>query len=434
MLDYLFIVVLIIIASLIALVAMYVALHQPRLFLAGYLLLSTRMFGFLPMTVSVRVPFIMFFLHCAMILSVIVWFLRGRKFSSRMIVLFLVCVSSMTAFGVLYPYYLGFSNIRSAIVDGKEMFGYAALVYLAIHSRHFDFDYFLRFFCFAGIVLVAILIVGRVFDFCPPGYVRYGEARIIQVRHIMYISLAACLVAPRMLRPHISFPYAFLLLSLMGGLAIQGHRSVLLTTILAISVLYLVRARAHPAIKFVSILAVFPFLFGLYFMDNGRFYEVYFLQPISELKHSEGAIASRKYINAGRFEFIEQRPLLGYGFIDETSSLGWSINEQSVSSFNQTLGVVDSGYVDMLVRFGIVGTLFFCLVLGFVLLKRLRNVRSLGDGQLAMALFLSTYFLMNYTWSVFTYGFGISCVCVALFLLYSKESGEVQKKRTYDKI
>lgn len=409
------------VASLTAPVCMYVIFHKPRLFYTAYLLLSTRMFGFLPMSLSLRVNAVMFFLHCAMILAVVALLLKKRKFSSRMVVLFLAAVFSLIAFGILYPYFMGFSNIRCAIVDGKEMFAYAALAYLAIHYKHFDFDYFLKIFCFAGVVLTIILIVGHVTGYCPPGYNRLWGTRIIKVHHNIYLSLAACLVASRILKPRVNLPYAFLLMFLLAGLFLQGHRSIVLTTLLAISLLWLVRA--HSAIKFVSVLAVLPVLVGLCFLDNGRYYETHLLEPISELKSGEGAaISSRSILNAVRYEYIRERPLLGYGFIHRTSSLGIPVAERKLNRFSLSLSVVDSGYVDMCVRFGIVGTVFFCFVLGFLLLERFANVRRLDDGQLAAALFLSTYFLINYTWSVFTFGFGIICSCVVVFLLYHNHS------------
>lgn len=416
--DYILIVAfLVTLLLLTAPVWMYIIVYQPRLFYAGYLLLVTKMFGFLPMILGSRVKAIIFFVHCGMILAVVALLLMGRKFSSRTVVLFLTCVFSLIAFGVLYPYFLGFSSISSAIVDGKDMFGYAALAYLAIHSRRFDFDYFLRLFCFVGVVFTVVIIVGHITGYCPPSYYHVWETHIVKVHHNTYISLAVCLVASRMLKPRINFPCTFLFLFLLAGLLLQGHRSIVLATLLAVSLLWLVRA--HSAIKFVSVLAILPFLFGIFFLDNGRYFEAYVLEPISEVKNKEtGAIVARSRVNAFRFGYMEQRPLLGYGFIDETSSLGRTIAEQSDNRFKQTMGIVDSGYVDMRIRFGIVGMLAFCFVLGFLLLERFVHARHLGDEQVAMALFLSTFFLVNYTWSVFTYGFGIMCVCVAIYLMY----------------
>lgn len=408
------------VAALAAPVGMYVILKKPRLFFTIYLLFSTKMFGFMPMIVGLHMKAIMFFLHFAMILVVVGLLFIGRKFSDRMIVLFLACVSSLIAFGILYPYFLGFSSISSAIVDGKDMFGYAVLAYLAIHSRHFDFDYFLKLFCFVGVMLTAAIIVWHISGYCPPSYYHIGGTRIIGVNYTSYIALATCLLFLRMLKSHISFYSVFLFLFLITGLLIQGHRSIFLATLLVISSLWLVRAQS--SIKLRCIMIGLPLLLSLHLVSDGRYFETMVAEPISQLRGSSyGAIESRKFINAVRLRYIEQRPLLGYGFIDETSSLGWPIASQSVSRFNQSLGVVDSGYVDMMVRFGIVGTLFFYLVLGFAFFERLRNARRLSDAQLAMLLLLASFFLVNYTWSVFTYGFGISCTCVAIFLLYREK-------------
>lgn len=395
---------------------MYIILHQPRLFLALYLLLSTKLFGFVPMDISLRIPAIMFFVHCAMILAVVASLFMGRRFSNRLILIFLVCICSLILFGILYPYYLGFSNIKSAVIDGKDMFGYVVLAYLAINFRSFDYDYFSKLFCFIGVVLTAVLIVGYITGYCPPGYTQIWRSNIVQVHYSTYISIAVCLWASSMLKPRINVLNAFLFLFLNTGLLIQGHRSILIATLLVVSLLWLVKA--HLSIKYLYIIIGIPLLLSINLMSDGRYFETTVLKPILEIQNSTGSIGSRNILNAERLEYIEDRPLFGYGFIDETSLLGWPIAKLSSSRFSKTLGTVDSGYIDMIVRFGIVGTLLFCLILGAVLFERLRNMRGHSEYQLAMLFFLATFFAVNYTWSVFTYRFGIVCVCVAIYLTH----------------
>ena len=191
-------------------VGMYFALQHPRFFFAAYLLLFTRLFGFMPIDLGLYVNAVMFCLHCGMILSVATLLLMGRKIRNRTIRLFLVCVSGLIVFGLLYPFFLGFSSIQSAIVDGKGMFAYATLAYLAIHCRRFDFNYFLKLYGFVGVVLTVVLVVGHVFNYCPPSYSFVWGTNIVHVDHTLYISLAACLVASRMLRTRISAPDALL--------------------------------------------------------------------------------------------------------------------------------------------------------------------------------------------------------------------------------
>jgi O-antigen ligase len=400
----------------------YAILYKPKIFYTFYLLLSTGLFGFLPMNLSLRIPAIMFFLNCAMLLTVIVSLLKGRKLSSKMILLFLVCVLVLITFGILYPSYLGFSSISRTIINGKDMFGYAALAYLAINHKHFDFKYFFRLFSFIAVTLVIVLIIGFLTGYCPPGYFQH-EGNIIQVNHSTYISIAVLLLASKMLGPRINLFLILLFLFMVIGLLVQGHRSIILTTFLAVSLLWLVQA--HISVKLLSLIIGIPLLFAFYLVDDGRIFESKIVEPITELRDESGHIEYRNNINTLRLLYIAQRPLLGYGFIHKISPLGEEIEEHSVSRFNETLGVVDSGYIDMIVRFGIVGTILFCIVFGLLLYNRLRNVTALMPGQLAMLLFISTYFLINYTLSVFTYDTGIICLCIGIFLLYRKNSTDM---------
>ena len=398
------------------LAAAYTALCAPRFFFAVYVVLSTRLFGFMPASQSLLVPSMLFVLDCCMILSVAILSLSGWTFSNRMVRLLLACVLGLTAFGILYPFFLGYSSIRWAVVDGKDMFEYTALAYLVFHSRRFDFDYFLRLFCSVGVGLTVVLVVGRVFHYCPPGYVFVWGTHVVHVHHSLYMSLAACLVASRILRARISLPDVSLFLLLAVGLLLQGHRSVTLLMLFVVSLGCLVRTLSVG--KVVAILAVAPVVLGIGFLGDGRLFDTHVLGLIRELRDEDlGAIASRHYLNAERRRYMENRPLLGYGFIDETSSLGASIERRSFNRFDRSLGVVDSGYVDMRVRFGIVGMSAFCLVLGLLLLKKARALRSLEDAQTAMLLFLFGCFFVNYTLSVFTYRCGIGSICVAIHLL-----------------
>ncbi len=432
--DYLLIVAFSV-TPLAALLGIYVIHHQPRLFFFAYLLFSTRMFGFLPKVASVRVPSIMFFLHCAMILSVIVWILKGRMFPNRMLTIFLMSIFLLIAFGILYPSFLGFSTIRSSIVDGKAMFAYGVLGYLAINHQFFDLKYFVRITYIFAIILTFILVVGKLTGFCPPGYYfvyEFGLQQTIQINHVTYIMLATFIVASRMLKPRISLANVLLFLFLLVGLALQAHRAVLLSTLMGISILWLLRM--HSTKKLILLFVAIPILVALSFPGINYYYKNLIVQPITELMRLEGAIAARRNINAFRIEHIKRRPLLGYGFIDETSALGKGIAEESASPYTQALGVVDSGYIDSTARFGIIGSTMLYGVFILLILGKIKNLNQIGNLELSMIIFIAAFFAINYTWSVFAYEFGIISASVAVYILYKENIMNTPTSRNRQRI
>jgi O-antigen ligase len=115
---------------------------------------------------------------------------------------------------------------------------------------------------------------------------------------------------------------------------------------------------------------------------------------------------------------VRERPWAGYGFVDETSPLGRRFMTAADSRFEQTLGTVDGGYLDLLVRFGILGTSALLLTFGGLPLRVLRS----RDGDAAAsgaALFLLSYYPVAVTWSVFSYAHGIAPAILAFFLVSS---------------
>lgn len=407
----------------------YFVLPRPRLFFAGYLIVSTKLFGFLPQALGALTLSMMFFLNLVVLLGVALRRGKGKLFSNKKISLFLAGIGGLIAFGIVYPRWLGYSGITSAVIDGKDMFSYAVLAYLAINYRQFDFNYFLKLFCSVACVLVVLLILGKITHFCPPSYYRKEFEDTIAVCHSTYIAFAACLLAPRLLER--TTPANLALFIFLGvGLVLQGHRALLLTTSLALFLFFFLRAPRR--LKLASALIGLPLLLAFPLFGNGELFERLIADPIAELR-GEGAIEARERINVLRYEYIRERPLLGYGFIDESSSLGSEIELEARSRFEQTLSVVDSGYVDMRVRFGIVGTAVFCLLILFVLSGAPKKQKKLDNEQLAMLLLATAYFLINYTWSVFTYGFGIVCLGPAIHLMYQKRPQEYQRPRPQPK-
>ena len=86
--------------------------------------------------------------------------------------------------------------------------------------------------------------------------------------------------------------------------------------------------------------------------------------------------------------------------------------------------VIDSGYVDLLIKFGYLGTVLIILVFvvyysqGFF--APYKNPLSLS-----MSIFLIFYVFINYTWSVFTFAHGIVPAVIAFHLLLTSNENRL---------
>lgn len=86
------------------------------------------------------------------------------------------------------------------------------------------------------------------------------------------------------------------------------------------------------------------------------------------------------------------------------------------SAFMERFTVIDSGYVDLLIKFGYLGTGITLAILNrFFLFGFIRKFRN--HITLAMSLYFFQYLFVNYTWSVYTFSHGIIPGAVAMYIM-----------------
>ena len=92
---------------------------------------------------------------------------------------------------------------------------------------------------------------------------------------------------------------------------------------------------------------------------------VEFFQRGAEAVAGEGIDAGRRYNIDIRWPLVREHPLIGIGFISPFGSIAWGI----YAAGGMPIGVVDVGWIDILVRLGFVG----CGLLGTLLLMAARD-------------------------------------------------------------
>lgn len=137
------------------------------------------------------------------------------------------------------------------------------------------------------------------------------------------------------------------------------------------------------------------------------------------------SLSAREIYNEFRWEAIDRQKELGYGFIHQSSDFMKNFKTLGSNRFMERFTVIDSGYVDMLIKYGYIGTAIILIVLiryyaqGFF--KTHKNPLSL-----AMSIYLIQYLFINYTWSVFTFAHGIIPAIIAFHFLLSSQDAQIE--------
>jgi hypothetical protein len=118
------------------------------------------------------------------------------------------------------------------------------------------------------------------------------------------------------------------------------------------------------------------------------------LSGIREFLNKSGAYAARVKVNEKRWVYFKHHPFLGNGAIDPESRLGKEFGS-GMSHYAKELSTVDSGFLDVLIQFGAIGS----SVLGYVIYRMFRAIiRALrefsNDHHRAFALALLNFLLM----------------------------------------
>ena len=195
---------------------------------------------------------------------------------------------------------------------------------------------------------------------------------------------------------------------LFFGLVIAEHFSLTMMTLCCGGVYMFVfnenlEFKTGPVLK-VGSFVIFGASMALIFI-NGLYQGL--VDEVNAILYSEDlALQTRDLYNEFRWKAINDEKTFGYGFIHQSSDLMKQFKLSGTSAFMERFTVIDSGYVDLLIKFGYLGTTIMLLVLNgyfmFGFIKKFRNHITL-----AMAMYLIQYLPVNYTWSVYTFSHGI---------------------------
>jgi hypothetical protein len=207
------------------------------------------------------------------------------------------------------------------------------------------------------------------------------------------------------------------------GLLLTFFRSYLLASLVVIGALLLLVRAARQSPRAVTELGILGALaVGLAAMLAGQAFleasDSFMLSGLRELSEgSGGALAGRRAYSEMLFNLTQQRPLFGFGFIERDAAL---IRDLDLPVFaGASLGFVDAGWADVLVKFGYLGGAALLLAYLWIFKRAFSLARQTDDDALraraltAAALVL-VYVIVLPVHAPLTHSFGVLPLALVL--------------------
>jgi O-antigen ligase/polysaccharide polymerase Wzy-like membrane protein len=227
---------------------------------------------------------------------------------------------------------------------------------------------------------------------------------------------------------------AALLPMLLGfaGLLLTFFRSYLLATLVVLGLLLLLvrAARQSPrAITELSVVGVLGIgvamlVAGKSFMDVSDSFMFSGVRELSE--QSGGALGGRRAYTEMLLHLTELRPLFGFGFLERDSELVQSL---SLPIMKASLGFVDAGWADVLVKFGYVGGTVLLLTFLWIFKRALSLARRTESAivrvrALTAAAMILVYIIVLPVHAPLTFSFGLLPLALVLGIVDGEARSE----------
>lgn len=394
------------------LVQTILAFSKPKYFLVGYLSYITSFFGFIPKDIIINGTEIGLFYQNWLMLSGFLLLIKRLDNINITIRILILGIPLYYLFGTLYPVLNGSSSLKQSIIASKEFSSFFLISYLFIHKDDLSYIFFERIMKFLGYFFLLVLLIFIFFKYIPPEYVKYPGQ--IEYNYPTLLSLFLFMEASKSNGLFHTIKMCFLLLIWGVGMYYEGHMAITLTTLAGCIILILRIPLIYYNSKLKSMIVIFIMIstFLLILPLN------HYIINVTE----SNSIRSRIKYNIQRRELINSKPFLGYGFMHRSA-----LNIDDSSKYTESLSFIDSGYIDLLGKFGIIGTSLFMIILIVPFLI----ATSISQG-FAIKLFFFQLFFVNITWAVFSFSMGIISLSIALFILYKLIEEEKINYYEYD--
>jgi O-antigen ligase len=420
--------------SLFFLSSFYLALARPSNFLIFYVLASTKFLGYFDLGIFVFNGFDVGFVSLNLATLFAAFFKKRPLNFCKFILPMYVVVFFLIIWGFVIPVSNSFETILQAFIASKSFLYFSILFYAFNRRARINSNQLIRFLKFIGIYFVGVYMFNIVTGIVPPFYNESydGYVNYIRVFYPTYISLALFIFYADWQNKKLSgYNFLAIFVLLIIGLIFSGHFALTAGTLISLLLAYVVwhRNKTFAFTQSLQSVGTIVILLFVTFLSSSTTRENTVDTVDAILDGSHAALISRARYNEFRWKAIDQHPLTGYGFLHPDAAIMKNFETSSTSRFMKNLGVIDSGYVDLLVRFGYLGTGAYLLIVCTYLFGVLSSKPS-SYYSLAMYAFVFQFFLVNFTWSVFSYSHGIIPMILAFYIIYDSDRDAVHKLNT----
>ena len=383
------------------------AIKKPTRFIIGYIIYSSSYLGLMSKDILVSNIEIGTFL--SNIIPLFCAIACRNKLKDKTSVYIIVALLLFYIYGLLRPVLDGRQNIIMSIISSKSYTFYFFVIYVLIVKSYINFEKIFNFIFYTSIYYSVLYVLNNIgIGIRPPEFIKNDG---IQCYFDSYLTLSLFYLHSPLCQIKKKTLYTVLLIL---GIYFGDFFSLLSTSVVLLPLLYILIKNWYRKSNLLIIIAIAAFpiyiLFG--FLQESQAYK-----EIID-KQSE-AIYSRNSHNEFRWTLIEKEYNFGYGFIHKNSSY-LSLYTNDDSEYMNSLSFIDSGYIDLMGKFGLYGTILFLIIPIYFLRLGFNNSKNAF-----CIIFIIQLFAVNATWSVFTYQMGI----ILLAIVYSYI---LENKKTYN--
>ena len=338
---------------------------------------------------------------------------------------FILLIIFLIIYGIVKPILSDTSNFIQALMASKDYWSYSILLYIVVNKNRIEVIKIIKFVKIIGIYLASMYIIGLIIPaIVPPKY--YIES-YVRVAYTSYIVAAIYLFVAEYKIKRFNYLIVFKILFCFVGIIISGRFSLTFSMLLGVLLLIYGFDKTLNLLKF-NVLKLFGLsliLVVLTSLMNPELVNTTYDSIISIIDGTDAALSSRATYNEFRIKAINENMWFGYGFVHHSTEIMSSFDTFGSNRFMKSFGVIDSGYIDFLIKFGWVGLIAYLFLFFKYLYSSFKTINK-SVYTISMSVFLATYVLINYTWSVFTYPMGISSMAIAVLII--SKGVELNKK------
>lgn len=403
------------------------SLFNPTKMVIYYIIISSYFFGFFNpgLIIIGGTELGMFSVNFFLFIAIFLykrWYLIDMYIAPIMLTLFILLF-----YGILGPVFREFENLQQAVTSSKSFLHVAIFFYIFIRREDIDVYVIMRFMrrlgLYLGILSTLSILVPPLMAVMPPAYTMgFGTGGMggIFVQYPTYIVLAQFLYYAEWQSGNLKTkPFLYITLILFLGTMFTKFTALTTFSYASLAFIYTVWHSSGIRESFTTIKKVLSVLLLMIVVYVAS---VKLQETLAEEYHKitsgeDLALKTRDIYNAFRWKAIYDSPLIGMGFIHKSAPI---MDNYKVldNPYMEKFDVIDSGYVDQLVRFGYIGVIVYLTIVGLYLLSVFKQ-EDPSPYALAAAAYILPYFLINTTWAVFSFPHGLIPMSIAFFVIYS---------------